>query len=126
MEEPKDFVTWLQVAKVMVLAYTVGGTAESVWCLWESKTQLGDDIYVVVYSEIQILWCIKKYKLDYDYFYKYKSELKEIMVILHDVSLFLLCLQQSTNFRSSQINLLLQEIGKGVNMEYKDTWLLIL
>jgi hypothetical protein len=31
MEEPKDFVTWLQVAKVMDLAYTVGGTAESVW-----------------------------------------------------------------------------------------------
>ena len=33
MEEPKDFVTWLQVAKVMVLAYTLGGTAESEWCL---------------------------------------------------------------------------------------------
>jgi hypothetical protein len=30
-------VTWLQVAKVMVLAYTVGGTAESMWCLWEIK-----------------------------------------------------------------------------------------
>lgn len=44
MEEPKDFVTWLQVAKVMVLAYTVGGTAESVWWLWESKTQLGGNI----------------------------------------------------------------------------------
>jgi hypothetical protein len=33
MEEPKDFVTWLQVAKVMVIAYTVGGTAENAWCL---------------------------------------------------------------------------------------------
>lgn len=44
MEEPKDFVTWLQVAKVMVLAYTVGGTAENVWCFWESKTQLGDNM----------------------------------------------------------------------------------
>jgi hypothetical protein len=31
MEEPKDFVTWLQVAKVMVLAYYVGAT-ESAWC----------------------------------------------------------------------------------------------
>jgi len=44
MEEPKDFVTWLQVAKVMVWAYTVGGTAVCVWCLWESKTQLGDNM----------------------------------------------------------------------------------
>ena len=31
MEEPKDFVTWLQVAKVMILAYFVGGTAENEW-----------------------------------------------------------------------------------------------
>jgi hypothetical protein len=38
-------MTWLQVAKVIVLAYTVVGTAESVWCLWESKTQLGDNIH---------------------------------------------------------------------------------
>jgi hypothetical protein len=37
-------VTWLQVAKVMVLAYTVGGTAVCVWCLWESKTQEGDNM----------------------------------------------------------------------------------
>jgi hypothetical protein len=29
MEEPKDFVTWLQVAKVMILAYFVGGTTEN-------------------------------------------------------------------------------------------------
>jgi hypothetical protein len=29
MEEPKDFVTWLQVAKVMVLAYSVDGTTEN-------------------------------------------------------------------------------------------------
>jgi hypothetical protein len=38
-------VTWLQVAKVIVLACTVGVAAVSVWCLWESKTQLGDNIY---------------------------------------------------------------------------------
>jgi hypothetical protein len=31
MEEPKDFVTWLQVAKVMIVAYFVGGTAENKW-----------------------------------------------------------------------------------------------
>jgi hypothetical protein len=30
MEEPKDFVTWLQVAKVMVLVYCVDSTAENV------------------------------------------------------------------------------------------------
>jgi len=29
MEEPKDFVTWLQVAKVMILPYFVGGTTEN-------------------------------------------------------------------------------------------------
>ena len=40
MEEPKDFVTWLQVAKVMVLAYYVGAT-ESAWCFWEGKTKIG-------------------------------------------------------------------------------------
>ena len=31
MEEPKDFVTWLQVAKVIMLAYSVGGTIEDEW-----------------------------------------------------------------------------------------------
>jgi len=31
MEEPKDFMTWLQVAKVIMLAYFVGGTTENKW-----------------------------------------------------------------------------------------------
>jgi hypothetical protein len=29
MEEPKDFVTWLQVAKVTILACFVGGTTDN-------------------------------------------------------------------------------------------------
>lgn len=53
MEEPKDFVTWLQVAKVMVLAYTVGGTAEGVCCCEKVKHNWMI-VYVVVYNEIQI------------------------------------------------------------------------
>jgi hypothetical protein len=31
MEEPKDFVTWLQVAKGLIMAYFVGDTAENEW-----------------------------------------------------------------------------------------------
>jgi len=38
MEEPKDFVTWLQVAKVMILAYFVRVTTENIiissFCDW--------------------------------------------------------------------------------------------
>jgi hypothetical protein len=44
MEEPKDFVTWLQVAKVMVLAYSASGT-KRIWYLRESKAKLGISVY---------------------------------------------------------------------------------
>jgi hypothetical protein len=43
MEEPKDFVTWLQVAKVMVLAYSATGR-KTMWYLRETKAKLGSSV----------------------------------------------------------------------------------
>jgi hypothetical protein len=51
MEEPKDFVTWLQVAKVMVLAYSAGGR-KRIWYLRESKAKLGNNVYKIVRQNI--------------------------------------------------------------------------
>jgi hypothetical protein len=43
MEEPKDFVTWLQLAKVMVLTYSAG-SRKRIWYLRESKAKLDSNV----------------------------------------------------------------------------------
>lgn len=51
MEEPKDFITWLQVAKVMVLAYSASGR-KRIQYLRESKAKLGSSVYKIVRQNV--------------------------------------------------------------------------
>jgi hypothetical protein len=51
MEEPKDFVTWLQVAKVMVSAYSASDR-KRIQCLRQSKAELGSSVYNTVRQNV--------------------------------------------------------------------------
>ena len=51
MEEPKDFVTRLQVAKVMVSAYSASGR-NRMRCLRKSKAELGSSVYKIVRQNV--------------------------------------------------------------------------